>query len=174
MGGGGAVSPLLKEGLEQGQGQGAPLGGVGGRAQFVQEDEGRLPEVGEHRQGPLQVGRKGAEALGQVLGVADVGEDRPKGAELAAFVHGDGDAALGHEGQEAQGLQGHGLAAGVGPGDDEKAVLGGERQVNRDHVRGGASLAPLLHQQGVAGLAEVGAALTPPDGLPGPETPRQI
>jgi hypothetical protein len=46
--GGGAVGPLLKKGLEQGQGQGAPLGGVGGRAQFVQEDERRLREVGKH------------------------------------------------------------------------------------------------------------------------------
>ena len=134
----------------------------------------RLREVGEHRQGPLQVGRKGAEALGQVLGVADVGEDRAKGAELAAFVHGNGDAALGHEGQKAQGLQGHGLAAGVGPGDDEKAVLGGERQVNRDHVRGGAMLPPLLHQEGVAGLAESPRRLESARWAPGPETPRQI
>ena len=134
----------------------------------------RLREVGEHGQGPLQVGRKGAEALGQVLGVADVGEDRPKGAQLAAFVHGNGDAALGHEGQEAQGLQGHGLAAGVGPGDDEKAVLGVEGQVNRDYVRGGAILPPLLHQEGVAGLAEIDAALESARWALGPGTPRQI
>ena len=169
MGGGGPVCPPLVEGLEQGQGQGAPLGGVGGRAQFVQKDEGRLRQAGEHRQSPLQVGRKGAEALGQVLGVADVGEDRGKGAELAALVHGNRDAALDHEGQEAQGLQGHGFAAGVGPGDDEKAVLRGELQINGDDVRGGAVLPALLHQEGVAGLAEVHAALTPPDGFPGPE-----
>jgi hypothetical protein len=40
VGGGGAESPPLGKGLEQGQGQGAALGGVGGGAQLVQEDEG--------------------------------------------------------------------------------------------------------------------------------------
>ena len=48
-------------------------------------------------------------------------------------------------------------------------MLGGECEVNRDYVRGGAILPPLLHQQGVASLAEVGAALSPPDGLSGPK-----
>ncbi len=70
---------------------------------------------------------------------------------------------------KAQGLQGHGLAPGVGPGDDEKAVPGGKFQINGDHVRGRGVLPPLLHQEGVAGLAEVHAALTPPDGFSGPK-----
>ena len=76
-----------------------------------------------------------------------------EGAELAAFGHRNGDAALRHEGEQAQGLQGHGLAAGVGPGDDQQAVLRGERQVDGHHFRRPGVLPVALNQQGVAGLA---------------------
>jgi len=107
--------------------------------------------------------------LGQVLGVADIGEDGGKGAELAAFGHRNGDAALDHESQKPQGLQSHRLAAGVGAGNDEKAPFRGQFQIDGHHVPSICLAAALLDQEGMAGLAEIDAAFRAPDGFPGPE-----
>ena len=64
------------------------------------------------------------------------------------------EAALGHEGQEAQGFQGHGLAAGVGPRDDQGVKGLPQFQVN-GHRRLGV-------QQGMPGLPEMDGRV-PPD-----------
>ena len=70
------------------------------------------------------MGGEGGQALGDGLLVADVGENVVEDHHGAVGVGGDVEAALGHEGQEeADGLEGHRLAAGVGAGDDQGVKL---------------------------------------------------
>ena len=104
-----------------GDGEGGAFFGIGGGAEFVEQDErmrgrgaGDEIDVGD-------VGGEGGEILLDGLVVADVGEDGVEDGELGA-VGGDGDAGLGHQGEQADGFQGDGFAAGVGAGDDELAA----------------------------------------------------
>ena len=64
----------------------------------------------------------------------------------AAVVGGDVEAALGHEGQKADGLQGHRLAAGVGAGDDQGVEVLPQIEVVGHRLLG--------VQEGVAGLPQ--------------------
>ena len=99
------------------------------------------------------VGGEGGQALLNALLVADIRQHPVEYAHRAAVVGGDVEPALGHEGQKAQGLQAHGLAAGVGPGDDQGVEP--LAQLNGD----GHGTARV--QQGVAGVAEADAAVAP-------------
>ena len=60
-------------------------------------------------------------------------------------------AALGHEGEQADGLDGHRLAAGVGAGDHQGVEVLTQHQV--------VGHRPVRVQQGVAGFPQVQAAL---------------
>ncbi len=66
------------------------------------------------------MGGEGGEILLDGLIVADVGEHGVEDGELGS-VGRDGDSGLRHEGEEADGFQGDGFAAGVGAGDDQLA-----------------------------------------------------
>ena len=68
------------------------------------------------------VGAEGGERLLDALLVADVGVDGGEDGQAAALVGGDGQAGLGHQAEQADGLEGDGLAAGVGPGDEQDGV----------------------------------------------------
>src|ERR1700757_1594919 len=112
-----------------GDGQGGAFFGVGGGAEFVEQHErvrgrnaGNEVDVGN-------VGGEGGKILLDGLVVADVGENCVKNRELGT-IGGGGEAALGPEGEESDGLQGDGLAAGVGTGDDELAA--GTFEFDRD------------------------------------------
>ncbi len=59
------------------------------------------------------------------LRVADVGVDAGEEGELC-FFGGDGDSGLRHEGEQAEGFERDGFAAGVGAADDELAGFGWE------------------------------------------------
>ena len=95
--------------------------GIGGGAEFVEQDEG----VGGGGAGDEidvgDVGGEGGKILLDGLVVADVGEHSVEDRKLGA-IGGDGQAGLGHEGEEADGFQGDGFASGVGAGDDELAT----------------------------------------------------
>ena len=67
------------------------------------------------------MGGEGGEILLDRLIVADVGEDGVEDGEFGA-IGGNGDSGLRHQGEEADGFQGDGFAAGVGAGDDELAA----------------------------------------------------
>ena len=83
--------------------------------------------------------------------VAHVGQHPAE--HLYPAVVGDGDmqAALGHEGEQADGLDGHRLAAGIGAGDYQGVEVLPQHQV--------VGHRPVRVQQGVAGLPQVQAAL---------------
>lgn len=77
------------------------------------------------------MGGEGGEVALDGLGVADVGEDGVEDGE-GGLGGGDGEAGLGHEGKEAEGLEADGFAAGVGAGDDELAGAALEDEGERD------------------------------------------
>ncbi len=106
-----------------GDGERGSLFGIGGRAEFVEQDEraggggvGDEIDVGD-------VGGKGGEILLDGLRVADVGQNGVADGKIGA-LGGDGDSGLGHEDEQAHGFEADGFAAGVGAADDELTVSG--------------------------------------------------
>ncbi len=156
MGGDQTARASLEEALEEGLRQRRPLLGVGARAELVDEHQALRVGVLEHLLQPQQVGGEGGEALLQALLVADVHEELGGEVERRA-LGGHEEPGLGHEHREAQGLEQRGLAAHVGAGEQQDAVLGGELEVVGD----GAG------DEGVAGVGQaVGARLEAGPGEP--------
>ena len=79
------------------------------------------------------VRRERRERLLEALLVADVGKHVVEDRELRAFARRHVQAALGHQGEQADRLQGHRLAAGVGPGHDQDPKSDSEIEVDRHH-----------------------------------------
>ncbi len=126
----------VEEALRDGDSEGCAFFGVGGGAEFVEEDE----RVGcGFARDAVEVDDVGGEA-GEValdgLGVADVGVDGGEERESGFFGR-NGQAGLRHNGEKTQGLQGDGLAAGVGAADDELAGFGRKGDRERDWSFGG-------------------------------------
>ena len=67
------------------------------------------------------------------LPVADVGVEAAEHRQPAAGPDRRHDAALGQRGREADRLEQHGLAAGVGAADEQRPLVGRELEVERDH-----------------------------------------
>ena len=103
---------------------------------FIQDldDVGDMP--GEGRKGLLYG-----------LLIADIGVDIFKQADLGTFASRDVHPGLGHAGQQPDGLQGDGLAAGVWAGDQQNVGLRVGLHVNGDHG--------FLIQQGMACLPQL-------------------
>ena len=118
--------------LDERDREGAPFFRIGRAADLVDESERARPrpiqDRGErfHRRGERR-------AAGQdLLRVADLGADRPEDGHSRGRTAGERQTRLRHERKEPGGLEHHGLAAGVGTGDDEQALLRGELEVERD------------------------------------------
>ena len=131
-----------------GDGEGGALFGIGGRAEFVEQDErARGGGVGDE----VDVGDvrgKGGEVLLDGLRVADVGQDGVADGKLGA-LGGDGDSGLGHEDEQADGFEADGFASGVGAADDELTVDGFHFKGERDD--GFAAGAQVALHDGMAG-----------------------
>ena len=119
MGRGDGRDPLCREMAEHGLGQGGALGGIRAGAQLVKEHQVLFGDGLKDADDIGHMGREGREALFDGLLVADIGVHLPEQGDLAAVGGGDVQAALGHQRQKADGLEGDGLAAGVGAGDHE-------------------------------------------------------
>ena len=104
VGGGGHQGPLAPGVLDDGGGQGSPLHGVGAAPQLIEEDEGLLVGLGEHAHDVAHVGGEGGQGLSDGLLVADVRQHPPANLDGAAVPGGGVQAALGHEGEQADGL----------------------------------------------------------------------
>ena len=146
---------------EDGLGKGGSFLGVSTGAQLVYEHQGMGRYPVQDAAQVLDVGTEGGQGLFNALLVADVGVDAVQQREFGHFG-GDVQAGMGHQGQETHGLEGHGLAAGVGAGDDQYPVVATHFQVDGDNPLG---------EEGMAGGgdAEAWDALTP--GLGGALTP---
>ena len=77
------------------------------------------------------VGGEAGEVALDRLSVADVGVDAGEEGKLC-FFGGNGNAGLRHEGEQAEGLERDGLAAGVGAADDELSCFGRKDDGERD------------------------------------------
>ena len=91
-----------------------------------------------------QVAGERRERLRDRLLVADVGEDVAQHRQAAPGIGRDVQAGLVHERQEPERSQRDGLAARVGPGDDQRPEVAPELDVDRHHAPGEARVAGAL------------------------------
>ena len=141
VGGGDGQDAPVAEVAQDGLGQGRPLLRVGAGTQFVDEYQGTGGYLVEDSPQVLDVGAEGGQRLLDALLVANVGVDTVQQGKLGG-LGGDVQAGVGHQSQQADGLEGHGLAAGVGAGDDHYPVGATQFQADGHHPFG---------EQGVAG-----------------------
>ena len=131
VGGGRHQGPQAPGVLDDGLGQGRPLHRVGAAPPARQRAPGccRRPPPGSPR--CCSCGRRRWTGTGQWTARPRC-PPAPAGRtpDAAAVPGGDVQAALGHEGEQADGLQSHRLAAGVGAGDDQGVKLLPQRQVD--------------------------------------------
>ena len=92
------------------------------------------------------MGGESGEVLGQGLAVAEVSVQAVQGRK-DGFPGRHRQPAMGHQRQQAGGQQHHGLAAGVGAGDEQEALLSREEQVQGHHL-------PVAGQHRIPGLAQ--------------------
>ena len=109
--------------------------------------------------------REGGKRLLDGLLVADVGENLLVDVDGAAVVGRDMQTALGHEREQADGLECDGLAAGVGAGDDERVKIAAQPYRDRDDRLAG--------DERMAGPDEVHLAVGPHLRADGPHGERQ-
>ncbi len=145
-------APAVEEVAGDGDGERGAFFRIGGGAKLVEQDEGL--RIGQAREAVEvdDVRGEGGELSLNGLGVADVGEECGEDRE-AGGGGGDGQAGLGHHGQQRGGFEGDGFAAGVGAADDELAMLGGEFQSEWNNVAAGC--AEVLFEQRMAGASRL-------------------
>ena len=122
----------FEEVLDDRHAQRASLLGIGRGSQLVHQDQGALVGKLHHGFQLLDVRGKGAQALGDGLQVADVGEHLVEPRELR-LVRRNRQAGLCHQGQQSDGLQHDGLTTRIGTTDEQHAAVRVERQRNRRH-----------------------------------------
>ncbi len=127
-------SAAVDERLEQRDRDGASLLGIGRAADLVDERERVRPGLREDRGQALHGrGERGAVRQDR-LGVADLRADRAEYRQARPDGRGNRDAALREHREEAGRLQHDGLAAGVGPRNDEQAPIGRELEIEGDGI----------------------------------------
>ena len=136
--------------FDDGRGQRRALHRIRSAPQFVKEDEGIRVGLLQHPDDVAHMGGEGGQGLGDGLLVPDVRQDPVEDPDGAAVGGGDVQTALSHQREKPDGLQGHGLAAGVGAGDDQ-----GIEAVPQGQVVGHSGL---LVQQGMPGVPEADEA----------------
>ena len=104
MGGGGHQSSDPPGGLDDGGGQGRTLHRVGARPQLVEQDQGPVVRLLQNAHDVGHVGGEGRQGLGDGLLIPNVGQHPVKDPHRGVRPGGDVQAALGHEGQQADGL----------------------------------------------------------------------
>ena len=152
VGGDDAVGAAGIQLVEDGLGYGAAGRGFGTGTKLVYEDEG--PGIG-HFQHPFHIGEEGAvggQVVFQGLVISYGDHNAVKDRKFGGLGGGDEHPPLEHILQQTHGLEAHALAAGVGAGDEEDALLRGKR--NRQGNNGFLLFAEALFQQRVTGLAQ--------------------
>ena len=157
VGGNDAVGAAGVQLVEDGLGDSAAGSGLRTRAKLVNEDE--RASIG-HLQHGLHVGEEGAvggEVVLQRLVVSNRHHDAVENGQLRGLGRRDEHAPLEHVLQQTHRLEAHALAAGVGAGDEEDALFGGEG--DREGHYGFFLLSERLFKKGMAGLAEAQGAV---------------
>ena len=119
VGGDDAPGAMGAELTEDGLGYGSTYLGFGACAKLVDEQQGVFVGMANHRLHVEKVGRVGGEVVFDALLVADVYHYVTEGATGATVAHWDGESALQHILQQADGLETDGFAPGIRTRDDE-------------------------------------------------------
>ena len=90
--------------IQKGHGQCASFGSVGSYTQFIEQDKGSRPCLFQNLIQVNQVTGERTEILPNILFIADQSKDILKDPHLASLGGRNGKPALGHEGQQPQGL----------------------------------------------------------------------
>ncbi len=134
VGGDDTQRPALEQRLEKGDRERRALVRIGARAELVEKQQARrsrrLPGFLEAQQASAE-GRAVGE---QILLVAHRGDQPGERRQAGAGSGRHRQPALVHQRQEPDRLEGHGLAAGVGAGDDQHATFPAELDVERHDV----------------------------------------
>ncbi len=143
--------------LDQRAAQGRALEGVGAGAELVEQHQRLLVGLAQQTGGCRHRGREGGEVGGDVLLVADVGPQPAEGRKPGPLGHRQRNPVQRHQGHQPDGLENHGLAARVGPGDHQGAHARPQLEVQGNGQVAG--IAPLqiaedLAPQGVQPLVE--------------------
>ena len=162
VGGGNTQLHLIGQMAQQRCGQGSPFAGVGASSHFIKQHQRRhrcCAQAAERFQDPgdaAHVAAEGGEVLLQRLFIADVGQHRFTPRQLWGAAAGQKQSGPRHQGGQPQAFEGHGFAAGVGPGDGDDPQRRFYLQAHRHHRTAGL-LALLPNQQRVAQLLELPA-----------------
>ena len=143
----GQFRALQVQALDDRHGQRRALDRVGARAEFVDEHQRVLVGLFQDVHDVRHVGRERGQRLLDGLFIADVREDLLENAHFALVVRREHEAGGRHEGHEAQRLDGHGLAAGVRAGDDQRVEFFSQTDVGLHDL-------PRVDER-VAGILEV-------------------
>ena len=119
--------------VEHGFGNGAAQAGLGAGAEFVNQHQAFLAGQQHKLLHGQQVRGVGRQVVFQALLVADVQENILEHAGFGVVGAGNEQAHLQHELHQAHGFQAHGLAARVGAGNHQNALLVVQLQVERHH-----------------------------------------
>ena len=119
MGGSGDLGAGTAGLLDDGNGQRRALHRVGARAQLVEENQAVAVRLLQNAHDIDHMCRKSGQTLFDALLVANVRQHFFIAGDLALVRHGNVQTALGHDRQQSQRLEAHGLAAGIGAGDDQ-------------------------------------------------------
>ena len=138
--------------------QRAAVGWIGAAADLVEENQGGRCEGPIHRRDVGHVRRERAQARGDRLLVADVGEDGPEDRHPRPGGRRDVEARLRHERQEPRGLQRDRLAARVRTGDHERLDRRDEQDVDRNRS-GSFRVGDRWNQQRMARAAQLESAV---------------
>ena len=79
-----------------------------------------------------QMGRIGAQVVGETLLVANIGKDSVENACGGVFGHGYGEATLEHVLEQAHGFEANRFATGIGARDDEQPLATLEANIERN------------------------------------------
>ena len=160
MRGGGHSGAHPADVLDDGDGQGRALHRVGTGAKLVEQDEAMAVRLPQNRHYISHMCRESGQILFNALLIADVRQHPLVDRNGTLVRRRDVETALGHQRQQAKGLEGDGLAAGIGASDDQCIKGVSQLDVNGHRL--------LRVQQRMAGLAEVDGAVPPdlrPDGV---------
>jgi hypothetical protein len=141
----------LEKMMRHGHGQRRTLFRIGGGAQLVEQHE--RARIGEPRE-PVKIGDvrgEGGERRFDRLRIADVGEERSEHGKNGKCGW-NWNSSLRHHGEQSRGLERHRLAAGIGPADDQLALV--RRQFQNEWNRLSAARAQALFEQWMARALE--------------------
>ena len=153
MGGDDSVAAPAVEFREYGLGYGSAGCRFGSGTEFIYQHQGLRIRLLEHAAHLVQEGAVGAQVVVYALSVAYVHHYPVENRQLRTLRGRDEHAPLEHVLQQTYGLEAYGLASGIGPGDEEYVLGGGEV-----HGQGNDFLAfgpEGLLQQRMTGLPEV-------------------